>query len=129
MSDVKVGEFCWNELMTSDVSKAKEFYQSLFGWEIQEHNMGENFTYNMFKKGDKDVGGMMAIPAEKRNQMPSHWMSYICVEQLDEMVEKAKGLGATIKQEPVAVGDFGLLAVLEDPSGAHIALWQSTKPC
>src|SRR5262245_53354615 len=118
----KTGEFCWNELLTNDVPKAKEFYRSLFGWEIHDHDMGQ-FTYSMLKKGDKDVGGMMSIP-KGHEQMPPHWMCYVCVEDLDGAVAKAKSLGATIKQEPMSVGDFGRLAVLQDPTGAHIALWE-----
>ena len=55
------GEFCWNELMTSDTKKAKEFYGALLGWEAQDYPM-EGMTYTMFKKNDKDIGGMMQIP-------------------------------------------------------------------
>ncbi len=125
-NSVKQGEFCWNELITSDVAKSKEFYSSLFGWEMVDHDMG-NKTYTMLKKGDKEVGGMMQIPKGHENEIPPHWMSYVCVDNLEASVEKAKKLGANIKQPPMMVGDFGQLAVLQDPTGAHIALWQSIK--
>jgi uncharacterized protein len=129
MSDnAKQGEFCWNELMTPDVKKSKEFYSILFGWEMDDHEMG-NITYTMLKKGDKTVGGMMQIPQTHEKEIPPHWMSYVYVEDLDATVEKAKTLGANIKQPPKEVGDIGRLAVLQDPTGAHIALWQSTKTC
>lgn len=127
-NNVKPGEFCWNELMTPNVEASKAFYSSLFGWEIQEHDMG-HMTYTTLKNGDKDVGGMMSIPKEHEKDMPPHWMSYIYVEDLDTTVEKAKSLGATIKQPPTDISDFGRLAVLQDPTGAHIALWQSLKSC
>lgn len=114
----KEGEFCWNELMTNDVEKCKEFYSSLFGWEIQDHNI-DNFTYTILKKGDKDLGGMMCIPKDQTDHIPPHWMSYVLVNNLDEAVTKAKSLGATIKQDSMPVGDFGRLAVLQDPTGAR----------
>ena len=107
---VKEGEFCWNELMTPNVSKSKEFYSALFGWEIQDHPMG-HVTYTMLKKGDKDVGGLMQIPQGQEDQIPPHWMSYIYVNDVNDTIEKAKKLGANIKQLP-DVGDFGRLAVL-----------------
>ena len=34
------GAFSWNELMTSDPAGAAAFYRQLFGWRIDEVNMG-----------------------------------------------------------------------------------------
>jgi uncharacterized protein len=81
----------------------------------------------MFKSGDKDVAGMMQIPQDQKQQIPPHWLSYVCVKDLNAMLEKAEALGATIKVPETAVSDFGRLAVIKDPTGAHIALWQSLK--
>lgn len=125
-NDIKPGSFCWNELMTSNIEKGKEFYKALFGWEIEDHDM-ENMTYTLFKQGDKDVGGMMQIPPQHEQEIPPHWMSYVCVENVDDSVKKAASLGATIKQPAMDVSNIGRLAVLQDPTGAHIALWQSTR--
>lgn len=119
------GEFCWNELSTTDSKKAKEFYSSLFGWQMQDHDMG-SMIYTMIKKGDKDIGGLMQHP-KGQEKIPSHWLSYICVENVDVMVEKAKKLGATITVPATPVADFGRFAVIQDPTGAHIAVWQSLK--
>ncbi|MGY8687344.1 MAG: VOC family protein, partial [Verrucomicrobiales bacterium] len=41
MSEIRNGEFCWNELITSDTGAAKAFYSELFGWETSEMDMGE----------------------------------------------------------------------------------------
>ena len=30
------GEFHWNELMTHDVERAKQFYQAAMGWEFED---------------------------------------------------------------------------------------------
>ena len=47
----KQGEFCWNELMTSDAHKAKEFYRSLFGWEFQGKKVGDTTYENDYGWG------------------------------------------------------------------------------
>ena len=120
----QVGEFCWNELMTPDTQKAKEFYTALFGWKVQEM---EDMNYTIFMAGEKGVGGMMATPKEKVGQVPPHWMSYICVEDVDKTLAKAKSLGATEKVPVTEVKDMGRLAIIMDPTGAHIAFWQSMK--
>lgn len=127
-TDITEGEFCWNELMTSDVTKSKQFYQSLFGWQTEEHDMG-HATYTMIKRNNKDIGGMMAIPLGYEGQMPPHWMSYVYVQDVEKTCKKAESLGAEIKKPPMDIGDFGRLAVIMDPTGAHIAIWQSLKEC
>jgi|688.fasta_scaffold669815_1 predicted enzyme related to lactoylglutathione lyase len=122
----KQGQFCWNELMTNDTNACKKFYGELFGWQTEDHDMGQGCTYTLLKQDGKDVGGMMKIPAD-HSQIPPHWMSYVYVNDVDAVAQKAKQLGATIKQEPTNVADFGKFSIIQDPSGAHIALWQSLK--
>jgi len=122
----QAGDFCWNELMTSDSKKAAEFYGALFGWKAQEQNVG-NATYTMFKNGDKDIAGMMQIPQDEQQYLPSHWMAYVCVEDVEAMTKKAQTFGARIIVPITQAGDYGLLAVIEDPTGAHISMWQPFK--
>lgn len=124
----KQGEFCWNELMTSDANKAKEFYRSLFGWEFQSREV-DGGTYHMIKAGGKEGGGLMQIPADEAGKIPSHWMTYIYVDDMDDSVAKAQKLGAKIVVPATAVEDFGRFAILQDPTGAHLGLWQCLKSC
>ena len=124
---MKQGDFCWNELMTTDVKKAKEFYKSLFGWEYEEHEM-QHGTYTMLKSKENG-GGMMQVPEDMQGKVPSHWLSYISVDDLKKSIEKALSLGAKIIMPETPAGDFGLFSIIEDPTGAQIALWQSLKSC
>lgn len=127
MSDMpKVGEFCWNELATSNVQAAKDFYGKVFGWKFTEHQM-EDMTYTMIKRDDKEFGGIWSIPKDKEKQIPPHWMAYILVENLDESLEKANKHGASIMKPAANAGDFGRFAIITDPTGAHIALWQTLR--
>ena len=119
----KLGEFCWTELATPNVQGAKDFYGKVFGWEFSDHEMG-NTTYTMIKLNNKDCGGIWSIPKDKEKQIPPHWMSYVLVEDLDASLEKARKNGATVVKPASNAGDFGRLAVITDPTGAHIALWQ-----
>ena len=119
------GDFCWNELATSDLKTAKDFYGKVFGWEFVEHEMGD-MTYTMIKHKDKNLcAGIWAIPKDKQKQIPPHWLAYILVENLEKALEKATKHGAAIMKPATNAGDFGRFAVITDPTGAHIALWQS----
>lgn len=125
MSDQpKVSEFCWTELATTNVQSAKDFYGKVFGWKFSDHDMGE-MTYTMIKRDNKEFGGIWAIPKDKEKQIPPHWLSYVLVENLDDSLKKATEHGATIVKPVANAGDMGRFAVITDPTGAHIALWQS----
>lgn len=124
MSDQpKFGEFCWNELATSNLKAAKDFYGKVFGWEFADHDMGE-MTYTMIKINDKECAGIWAIPKDKEKQIPSHWLAYILVDSLEASLEKAVKAGGTIMKPAADVSDFGRFAIITDPTGAQVALWQ-----
>ena len=127
----QTGEFCWNELMTSNAAKAKEFYGALFGWECTDMDMGK-MTYTLFKhksSEEKGIGGMMQIPADQTGKIPPHWLSYISVEDVDASLKKAQSLGAKVLVPVTPISDFGKFTVIQDPQGASIALWQNLKSC
>jgi predicted enzyme related to lactoylglutathione lyase len=119
------GQFCWNELMTGNTTAAKRFYGDLFGWKTEEHNVDDK-VYNMFQSV---MAGMMEIPQGQEREIPPHWLSYVYVNDVDAMVSKAKTLGAQIKVPVTQVNDYGRFAIIIDPTGAHLGLWQSLKSC
>src|SRR5206468_1827818 len=50
----KAGEFCWNELLTSDYAAAFDLYSKIFRWKvIQNVEMGPMGTYRVYGIGDK----------------------------------------------------------------------------
>lgn len=119
----KVGEFCWNELATPHVQAAKEFYGKVFGWEFQDHEM-EDTTYTMIKLRGEVCGGIWAIPKDKQQQILPHWVTYILVDTLETALEKARKHGATVLKPASQAGEMGRFAIISDPTGAHIALWE-----
>lgn len=122
----QVGQFCWNELATSNVQAAKDFYGKTFGWEFSDHAMGD-MTYTMIRRNNKDFAGIWSIPKDQQKHIPPHWMAYILVENVEAAVEKAQKNGATTVKPVSNAGDFGRFAIITDPTGAHIALWQPLK--
>jgi len=114
------GTFCWNECMSTDVEKSKKFYTDLIGWQAEEHDMGAG-PYTVMKSGDKMTSGMMAMPPEAKD-VPSHWMAYIAVDNVDELAEKAKTLGGNVIHGPMDIPTVGRFVVLQDPAGAVVSL-------
>jgi len=116
------GEFCWNELITPASERAQAFYTALFGWTLKHHEMGNHMTYMAFMRDDTSLAGIVQMPTDK--QVSPHWMSYINVENLDTSVEKAKSLGAHVIKSKTLLGDKGCFAIIQDPAGAHVAIWE-----
>src|SRR5262249_33733283 len=56
--------------------------------------------------------------------VPPHWALYVCVENTDATAAKATKAGGKILQDPFDVFEFGRMAVLQDPTGAAIHIWQ-----
>jgi uncharacterized protein len=125
MSGNTPGNFCWVELSTSDAGAAKEFYTKLFGWQADDNPIGEGMVYTMLRVDGKDVGALCTMQEDQKAQgVPPHWLAYVAVASADETVGKATGLGGTVLAPPFDVFDLGRMSVLQDPTGAVIALWQ-----
>ena len=119
----KAGEFCWNELMTSDYAAAFNFYSQIFGWKVlQDMDMGPMGTYRVFGIGEKQLGGMMTIP--KGAPMPPNWTFYVETPDLNSAMARATKRGATIMNGPMDVPG-GRIVQLMDPQKAAVALHQA----
>jgi uncharacterized protein len=116
------GKFVWFELMTNDVEKAKAFYSELFGWKIDGVDMG-TFTYHMAKNGENGVGGLMAL--QEKDKMPSSWMAYVSVPDVDAFAKKVTAAGGKIIVAPQDIPKVGRFSVVVDPQGAAFSLFKS----
>ncbi|HEX3572353.1 MAG TPA: VOC family protein [Acidobacteriaceae bacterium] len=106
------------ELCTPDTKKAKDFYSALFGWSFNDNDMG-GMIYSTFKPTDGPGGGVYSMP-----NMPTAWLAYVGVDDINASTEKAKSLGATVINGPMEIPNVGWATILADPTGAPIALFQ-----
>lgn len=128
ITSAKPGNFCWFELATSDQTAAKQFYTSLFGWTANDSPMGPDAVYTMFQLNGRNVGAAYSLmPDQTKNGVPSHWGTYVATANADDTVAKAKSLGAITLMEPMDVFDYGRMAILQDPMGAIVNVWQSKQ--
>jgi predicted enzyme related to lactoylglutathione lyase len=122
------GTFCWVELGTTDPAAAKAFYTRLFGWTFEDSPMGPDEVYTMWKLHGKDLGAMYKLSEDLQKQgVPPNWMLYVCVTDAAQTAEKAKANGATLMMEPLDVMDYGRMAVIRDPQGGVISVWEPKR--
>src|SRR5574341_980042 len=119
------GSFSWVELATTDAAAAKAFYAWLFGWTFVDTPAGPDMVYTRLQLRGKDVGALYPQQKEQREHgIPPNWMSYVTVESADAAAGKARELGGKILMEPFDVMEHGRMAIVQDPTGAVLALWQ-----
>lgn len=128
INQAKPGSFCWFELATSDQAAAKKFYGALFGWTAQDNPMGPDGVYTIFQLRGRNVGAACGLmPDQVKHGVPPHWGTYVAVANADAAAAKATTLGATVLAGPFDVAEHGRMAVLRDPTGAVISVWQANK--
>jgi uncharacterized protein len=116
-----LGAPCWLDVMSSDIDRTRAFYGELFGWESEA--AGEEFGgYVTFTKDGVSVAGGMANNPE--SGMPDLWTTYLCVADVQATCEAAGANGGGVMLAPMDIGDPGSMAVVTDPGGAAIGLWQ-----
>ena len=120
-----MGAPCWMDLLTSDTARARAFYGGVFGWAAGE--AAEQFGgYFLFSHDGVPVAGCMPrLPGLPGADDPDGWGVYLSAADAKSTVEAALARGATLREGPMAVADLGTQAIVYDPSGASVGLWQA----
>jgi predicted enzyme related to lactoylglutathione lyase len=113
------------ELQTKDLEGAKAFYSKLFDWKFENLSNPNGGSYTMINVGEGTGGGMFVNPDPK---VPTHWLPYVRVDDIEASTKRAKELGGTIAQDVMRIGDYGWISVIIDPDGAVIAMWKMKTP-
>ncbi len=118
---IKHGYFYWNELMTRDVQKTKDFYTATLGWSFRDMPMGDGSTYTLIVDGETNLGGVMNMDGNPQfDGVPEGWVAYIAVDDIDSAVAKVADSGGTVAQPPFDVPGVGRIAMIQQPGGAMI---------
>jgi predicted enzyme related to lactoylglutathione lyase len=119
------GALCWTELTTSDTKTAEAFYTQLFGWSAKHSATDAPMEYTEFSVNGTPSIGMMPKPPHMPAHIPSFWMPYFQVSNVDASASKLKELGGKLFVGPQDIPDAGRFAVVTDPQGAVFAIFQA----
>lgn len=122
------GTFCWTELATTDVADAKRFYGELFGWRANDVPIGPDAVYSMMQAEGRDAAAMFGQDAdEKARGVPPCWRCYVAVTDADESTRRITDAGGKVLAGPFDVFDSGRMSMVQDPTGASLAVWQARR--
>jgi predicted enzyme related to lactoylglutathione lyase len=106
------GVTSWVEVALPDLAAGLAFYGSLFGWQ---------FDGLVATLDGLDVASVGDGPA------PAAWTTYVAVDDADAVARAMADQGAELVSPPEDARDDGRAAILRDPQGAEIRLWQARR--
>lgn len=116
-----LGAPCWIDLMSSDTDSALAFYGDIFGWRAEPG--GEEYGgYISLYQGDAIVAGLMKN--EANSGYPDGWSTYLSTADIHATVSAAESAAGTILLQPMDVVSMGAMAMIADPGGAAVGVWQ-----
>ena len=113
---------CWVDTSQPDPEAAADFYGGLFGWELEDTMPPDapgHYFIGRIRGGD--VAAVSSVP-EGAPPM-AVWNTYVWVDSADDAAAKARDAGGTA-MEPFDVMDSGRMAVIIDPEGAMLNVWE-----
>ena len=118
------GRFCWLDLATSDASAAQAFYAQAFGWRFRDTPaLGGHYT--RVSMAGREFASMYRLSrTQLAHGVPSHWTPYVRVHSADDSADRIAALGGDVRVAPFDVPGTARIALIEDPVGALVGLWE-----
>ena len=120
------------EIPADDVARAKSFYGSVFGWEMEDMPGGMDYTIlRTVPVGEDQLptepgainGGLMKRSADT----PSPVIT-INVAAIDDALERIEAGGGKTVQPRQEIPGMGAFAYFTDPEGNVMGLWENLEP-
>lgn len=120
---VPSGAPVWIDLSTSDPQRAKDFYGQLFGWTHQDSGPDFGNYVNFFKNGSLVAG----MTPKAQPEIPDAWSVYLASPDAKATADAVLTAGGQVLLEPMQVMQHGTMAVVADPSGGVVGIWQADQ--
>jgi predicted enzyme related to lactoylglutathione lyase len=122
------------EIPADDLDRAKSFYGSVFGWQLQTMPMGEGGEYTVVMTTPVDDqtqlptepgainGGMM-----KRDGQLTAPVLTVDVDAIDDALSQIEARGGSTVTPRTPIPGMGAYAYFKDPEGNVLGLWETTS--
>jgi uncharacterized protein len=112
----------WFEIPVADMTRAKSFYEAVFGLQISLNKIGQ--LEMGWMPMENNVYGAAGSLVKAEGYVPSHTgtLVYFGVPDVGPVLEKIKQSGGKILLPKTSIGEYGFIAHFEDPEGNRVAL-------
>lgn len=119
-----LGGISWNEIWVNDLARARDFYASVYGWSIDEQDMGPDVRYFVC---NSPGGPMRGGFGSTQGRMSPVAVFYVHVADLDATVTRISELGGATDGPTMDIPDIGRMQWARDPQGAQFCLHEEPK--
>jgi uncharacterized protein len=119
------------EIPVDDLARAKAFYGPIFGWGLDDTDMGGGMNYTIVRTvavDDQQMptergainGGMMQRSADTPTPVIT-----IGVESITDALKQIDAAGGSVVQPETEIPNMGSFAYFKDTEGNVVGLWQN----
>ncbi len=116
----------WMDLTVPQASELRDFYSNVMGWQAEPVDMDGYQDYVM--RDDRGTVGGICHARGPNTGIPPVWLSYFRVDNLEATLKSCELHGGRIVRAPVTCGTEMRFAVVQDPAGAVLALFEAIEP-
>jgi uncharacterized protein len=120
------GKVIFVELVTTDLTAAKQFYGDLFGWTFRDVDLGNAMYAEVLHRG-RPIAGMIQRSSSSVERRQPAWLSFLSANDVDAVQRTAVQRGARLLFGPQTIPGRGREAVFADPQGAVFAVLNSSS--
>ncbi|MCP3665656.1 MAG: VOC family protein [Gammaproteobacteria bacterium] len=111
------GKFIWHDLLTPDPQLAGQFYEKLFGWQIDFQGQ-----YAVVRNGDRLIAGIIQVEPEDGQPRDGVWLPSVSVQDVDRAASRVKANGGVVLKGPIDMSQRGRAILISDPQRADLVL-------
>ena len=119
---MKATPVVWFEIPTSDLNRAKKFYEAVFACELTPMGSGDMKMFQFPTKNDAYGTSGMLVKADGYKPSATGTLIYFSVADIDETLNRAIAAGGRIVLPKMSIGEYGVIAHFEDSEGNKVGI-------
>ncbi len=121
--DNKSNSLNWFEIPAADVSRSKNFYQTIFGITMEDNEMGENkMAFFPWEEGSGKATGAVVQSPNHKPSMEGTVVYLNANPSMDPIIEKIEAAGGKVTVPKTSIGEHGHIAFFMDTEGNNVGL-------
>ena len=121
------------EIPVDDRARAKEFYASVFDWDVEDQDMGGGTVYTTVgtvevdeKMTPKEPGAINGGLMDRTKDTPAPVVT-IGVDAIDDSLKKVEASGGSTITPRTPIPNMGAFAYFKDSEGNVVGLWETMR--
>lgn len=112
----------WMDVISSDIDRSLDYYTELFGWSSESLPLDHGEGYQVVRSDTVIVAGAEQVAVER--DLDPVWTVMVESDDAPSLIKAAVAAGASETFALAPMLDLGRIAMLRDPWGATLGVWE-----